>query len=186
MPVAWVIAPYRAGERSQVRALALALAARGFSVREIELEYRPWAVWPHVRGADSLAGLRPACRDRLHPPWPDVVVSSGVRNEPVCRWIRAAGGGHTRYVHVGKPWAAPERFDLVVTTPQYRVPDHPQVLNNDLTLHALDEAALEGARARWQGQFAGLPRPWTGVLVGGNSGPFTLGERAARSLLQQA
>lgn len=186
MPAAWVIASYRAGEASQVKALAQALSVRGYSIREITLSYRPWGVWPHLLEQASLAGLTSACRGQLQAPWPDLIITSGVRNEPVCRWIRKASGGRARYVHVGKPWAALDSYDLIITTPQYRAPEHPRVLNNALTLHGLNAAALTAARQQWQDRFSVLPKPWTGVLIGGDSGPFTLGPRAAERLLQQA
>jgi hypothetical protein len=186
MPAAWVIASYRAGEASQVKALAQALSVRGYSIREITLSYRLWGVWPHLLEQASLAGLTPACRGQLQAPWPDLIITSGVRNEPVCRWIREASGGRARYVHVGKPWAALDSYDLIVTTPQYRAPEHPRVLNNALTLHGLNAAALMAAGQQWQDRFSVLPKPWTGVLIGGDSGPFTLGPRAAERLLQQA
>jgi mitochondrial fission protein ELM1 len=186
MPAAWIIASYRAGEASQVGALAQALSVRGYTIREITLAYRLWGVWPHLLEQASLAGLKPECRGQLRAPWPDLIVTSGVRNEPVCRWIRDASGGHTRYVHVGKPWAALDSYDLIITTPQYRAAEHPAVLNNALTLHGLNAAALEAAGQQWQARFSALPQPWTGVLIGGDSGPFTLGPRAAKRLLQEA
>jgi mitochondrial fission protein ELM1 len=186
MPAAWIIASYRAGEASQVKALARALSARGYTIREITLSYRLWGVLPHLLEQASLAGLTPECRSQLRAPWPDLIITSGVRNEPVCRWIRNASGGRARYVHVGKPWAALNSYDLIITTPQYRAPQHPRVLNNALTLHGLDAAALQAAGQQWRDRFSAMPQPWTGVLIGGDSGPFTLGPRAAERLLQQA
>ena len=35
-----------------------------------------------------------------------------------------------------------ERFDLVVTTPQYRLAEHPRVLQNSVTLHRVSAARL--------------------------------------------
>jgi len=183
MPVIWLIDAYRAGERGQVRALVDAL---GWPCETRVLAYRTPVFWPHLFGRDSLAGLEAASAAQLTPPWPDLVVSSGVRNEPVCRWIRRQSGGHTRYVHVGRPWGPLDGFDLVVTTPQYRVPDHPRVLQNSLTLHAIDADKLAAARARWQETFADLPRPFFAVIAGGDSGPFTLGPRAAARLGREA
>ncbi len=183
MPVVWLIDPYRAGERGQVHALVNAL---GWPSETRQLEYRQHVFLPHVLGQATLRGLTTDARSRLAPPWPDLVVSCGVRNEPVCRWIRAASGGRTRYVHVGRPWGPLDTFDLVVTTPQYRVPMHPRVLHNQLTLHSITPDLLEGARAEWEPVFAALPRPWVSVLVGGNSGPFTFGPRAAARLAHDA
>jgi mitochondrial fission protein ELM1 len=187
MPAVWTIDAYRAGERGQVRALAEAASeALGWEQKTIALEYRSWAAWPHLLRQSSLAGLRRASRRALVPPWPGLVISSGVRNEPVARWLRQASGGRTRYVHVGRPWGPLEEFDLVVTTPQYRVPEHERVVHNELTLHGVDRERLARAGENWAARFAPLPRPWIAVLVGGDSGPYTLGRRAAARLLEAA
>lgn len=187
MPAIWLIDAYRAGERGQVRALAEAAAGTlGWTLEERRLDYRPWVLWPHLLRQASLAGLRRVSRRALAPPWPALAISAGVRNEPVGRWLRQASGGRTRYVHVGRPWGPLDAFDLLVTTPQYRVPDHERVLQNELTLHGLDPQRLARAGEAWAARFAPLPRPWIGVLVGGDSGPYTLGPRAAGRLLERA
>ncbi len=187
MPVIWLIDAYRAGERGQVRALAEAVAASlGWPLRRIALDYRSHVVLPHVIGAASIAGLTSASRTQLTEPWPDLVITCGVRNEPVCRWIREQSGGRTRYLHLGRPWASLDSFDMVVTTPQYRVPDRPNVVNNQLTLHSLDGKRLQAAAERWAPEFAALPQPYITVNIGGNSGPFTFGPRAARRLAREA
>jgi len=183
MPVIWLIDAYRAGERGQVRALVDAV---DWPCETRVLEYRKPVFWPHLFGGASVAGITAESRRQLRAPWPDVVVSSGVRNEPVCRWIREQSGGRTRYVHVGRPWGPLDAFDLVVTTPQYRVPDRPNVVNNNLTLHSVTSARLEQAGAVWSETFADLPRPRFAVIVGGDSGPFTLGPKAAARLGREA
>ncbi|MFN2329433.1 MAG: mitochondrial fission ELM1 family protein [Chromatocurvus sp.] len=187
MPAIWLIDAYRAGERRQVRALATAASdALGWPCRTLQLGYRQNVFWPHLLRQASLTGVQRADRQKLSAPWPDLVITTGVRNEPVGRWLRQASGGHTRYVHVGRPWGRLQDFDLLVTTPQYRVPQHHSVLHNDLTLHDLTAEGLARSAAAWGPRFADLPRPWIGVLVGGDSGPYTLGPRAADRLLDQA
>ncbi len=183
MPVVWLIDAYRAGERSQVRALVEAL---GWPCEIRALDYRKWDVLTHLLPGGSLRGIRRASRESLQPPWPDLVISCGVRNEPVCRWIRAQSGGRSRYVHIGRPWADPSAFDLVITTPQYRVPDRPNVVRNTLTLHQVSQPRMAQGAVEWADAWSHLPRPFTGVLVGGDSGPFTLGPKAASRLAQQA
>ena len=183
MPVIWLLDAYRAGERGQVRALVEAL---DWPCEIKVLSYHKHVFWPHVLGWDTLRGITAESAAMLRPPWPDLVISCGVRNEPVCRWIRAQSGGRTRYVHVGRPWAALNSFDLVITTPQYRVPQRPNVLNNMQTLHSVTPQSLLLARAEWAATFAHWPRPYFAVIVGGNSGPFTLGRKAAARLAQQA
>ena len=187
MPAIWLIDAYRAGERGQVRALAESLARLpGWTLRTLSLEYRTAVVWPHVFGTSSLSGITASTAAQLHAPWPDLVITCGVRNEPVCRWLRRQSSGQTRYVHVGRPWGPLHQFDLVITTPQYRVADAPNVLNNALTLHQLDASRLARAAATAQARYADLGGPYIAVNLGGNSGPFTLGPKAARRLAQQA
>ena len=183
MPVIWLIDAYRAGERGQVRALVEAL---GWPYETRVLSYRKERFWPHLLCRDSVQGITDEAARSLQAPWPDLVISCGVRNEPVCRWIRAQSGGHTRYIHVGRPWAALETFDLVITTPQYRVPPRANVVNNMLTLHSVTAQRLATARSTWSDAFEALPRPCFAVIAGGNSGPFTFGPKAAAHLGRQA
>ena len=187
MPVIWLIDAYRAGERGQVRALANALSeSLGWPCETKVLSYRGHVFLPHLLGLSTVRGITTESAATLCAPWPDLVISCGVRNEPVCRWIRERSGGHSRYVHVGRPWASLDAFDLVVTTPQYRVPRRDNVVNNLLTLHSVSPDKLEQARAEWEQAFVDLPRPRCAVIAGGDSGPFTLGPRAAARLGRQA
>jgi mitochondrial fission protein ELM1 len=102
-----------------------------------------------------------------------------MRNEPVGRWIREQSGGRTRLVHIGRPWARPEWFDLLITTPQYRLPRRDNILHNTGTLHQVSAARLAAAAERHRARYAYLDPPYIGVILGGDSGPYTLGPRAA-------
>ena len=166
-----------------MRALADAL---GWPWEEKQLVYRKWAFRTNLFRGNDLSGI-----DRLHSspldgPWPDLILSAGMRNEPVCRWIRNQSGGKTRIVHIGRPWADTEQFDLVITTPQYRLPHRHNVLQNMLPLHRINTQLLDDTREAWSDKLAHLPKPLIAVIVGGNSGPYTLGVKAARRLARQA
>ena len=182
-PRVWLIDAYRAGERSQMLALAEAL---GWPFEVKRLSYRKSEFRTSLFRGSDLRGIRRERSSPLASPWPDLVISAGMRNEPVCRWIRHQSGGGTRIVHIGRPWAAAQRFDLVITTPQYRLPEHPRVLQNTATLHRVSTARLAEAAAAWSGKFSHLPCPRIGVILGGNSGPYTLGPRSARDIARQA
>ncbi len=182
MPTVWIIKPYRAGEQAQVSALATAL---GWPVVTKQLEYRSWVVLPHLLGSASIAGINGDSQHQLTAPWPDFVISCGVRNEPVCRWIREQSGGHTRYIHVGRPWGPLEGFDLVITTPQYRIPQRDNVVQNTLTLNNAHHYGTKPSSDE-DAALSDLPGPRIAVLAGGNSGPFTFGPNSARRLLTQA
>jgi mitochondrial fission protein ELM1 len=182
-PRVWCVAGYRAGERSQILGLAEAL---GWPFEVKTLIHRPWDWVPGLTRRVSLAGVDRASRAQLAPPWPDLVISAGMRNEPVCRWIKARSGGRTRLVQIGRPWVHYRELDLVITTPQYRLPERHDVLQNLGTIHRVTPQSLAAAAAEWAPRFAALPRPRIGVIVGGHSGPYTLGPGAAARLGRMA
>jgi hypothetical protein len=182
-PRVWLLMGHRAGDNSQVEALGEAL---GWPFQIQRFVYHAWerlVNWPF---ASTLAGVVKSRSSVLRPPWPDLVISAGRRNEPIARWIRNQAGGRVRLVHVGRPWARLDSWDLVVTTPQYRLPHLPNVLHNEAPLHRVTPDRLAGAAAAFEGRIAHLPRPWIVVLAGGPSGPYPFDERAGTRLARQA
>lgn len=181
----WCLLGKKAGDNTQVRALADEL---GYGYVEKHILARPWELLTHIGDWSTLAGIDRKASADLSSPWPDLVISAGRRNEPVARWIKRQSGGRTRLVHMGRPWAPLDAWDLVVTTPQYFLPERDNILHNSLPLHRLSAAELRAAGAGAQARFAELPRPWIAVLVGGDSGRFVmtpakggrLGELASR------
>jgi mitochondrial fission protein ELM1 len=182
-PRVWAVMCYRAGENSQIRALAHAL---GWPYEEKRLHYRWWGYLVDVWRGTKLLGIDRKRSSALQPPWPDLIVSAAMRNEPVCRWIRRQSGGRARYVHLGKPWAEVSSFDLVITVPEYPVPDRPNVLRNSFSLHQVSEARLTEAASSWGPRLAHLPRPYLAVLVGGYSGAYALDPEKAERLAREA
>ncbi len=179
----WVLLGHKAGDNNQVLALAEAL---GWPYEEKRLRYRRTELLSNLLLGATLSGIRRAHSSTLAAPWPDLLITAGRRNEPVARWVGKRSGGHTRVVHLGRPWAHPRSFDLVVTTPQYRVPPAANVLLNELPLHRVGAERLEAARRRWQSALEGLPRPRIALMVGGNSGPYTLDTETAQRLAAAA
>lgn len=165
-PVVWTLLGQKAGDNNQVLALAESL---GWGWIEKHLQYISLELIPNRLLKVTLLGLKKEQSDELAPPWPDLVISAGRRNEPVARWIRKQTCGHCRLVHIGRPWSRPKHFDLIVTTPQYDLPKTPNVLYNELPLHRIDQQKLAAAAQRWKPGFAHLPDPLLAVLVGGNS-----------------
>ncbi len=181
-PRVWLVSGYRAGERSQMLALAEAL---GWPYELKQLTYRRRGFTASLLRGSDLRGIRPGLSSALQPPWPELVISAGMRNEPVVRWIRAQSGGRTRLVHIGRPWARPETFDLVITTPQYRLPAQASILHNTMTLSQVTATRLALEADTWRPYYAHLPEPYLGVVLGGHSGPYTLGTNTAARTARQ-
>jgi hypothetical protein len=139
----------------------------------------------HARPRPTLAAVDRAASDPLEAPWPDLVLTAGRRNELVARHVREASRGQARLVHVGRPWSNPNQFDLVISSRQYMLDPSDRVLVNDLPLHDVDARSLAPERARWEPRFAHLPRPWTVLLTGGNSGPLVFTTARASELGRQ-
>jgi hypothetical protein len=77
-------------------------------------------------------------------------------------------------------------FDLIVTTAQYFLPAAPNVLCNRLPLHGLTRDRLDAAAKVWAPRLAHLPRPWTAVMIGGDSGPYVFTPDKGARLGRQA
>ena len=180
-PRVWVLQSNRVGETVHTIALADAL---GWPCEVKRFAYRDYV--PHFMLSASLMGVVRSRSSELSPPWPDVVISAGLRNEAVARWIAKHADRPVRLVYLGRTWARLEHFDLVITTPQYRLQDHPHVLQNSMTVHRVTEQRLTEAAANLTPRLADLPAPYIAVLVGGSSGPYTLGRRVADRLGYQA
>lgn len=172
-PKIWCLLGRKAGDNTQVRALADTLAEEtGWGYEEKHIYARPWELLTHLTLGATLAGIDQSASSELAAPWPDLVISAGRRNEPVARWIKQQSGGSARLVHLGRPWAPLDTWDLIVTTPQYFLPQQTNILHNSLPLHRMTAATATQAAEEWQAVCARLPRPWIAVLVGGDSGRF--------------
>ena len=177
-PSIWVLHSTGLGANRQLTTLASAIG--GHPIVKDTLD-RPWRAF-----CDRLLGSRSkiptAKRAYLHAPWPDLVLFGGGRSWLDAVRIRAASGGVSRIVCVGRPGAPLDSVDLTLTTPQYGLPDHPRVLHLDLPLNFHDQARLDAASPDWSARFEMLPRPWIGVMLGGDSGSYRLNAEAARAL----
>ncbi|ABL00365.1 mitochondrial fission ELM1 family protein [Pelobacter propionicus] len=177
-PRVWILLGQKGGDNAQVRTLANLL---GWPCTEKQLCFNGLSRRFNILLGASLDSL--TCDSApLEPPWPSLVISIGKRSVPAARWIKRRSGEITRLVHLGRPWAPLSWFDLVVTTPQYRLPSRPNVIHNTLPVIRHEPQCLSNAGIVWAERFRALPRPWTAFLVGGPSRPFTLDQHTAASL----
>jgi uncharacterized protein len=165
----WLLMGHRTGDNAQVLALGEAL---GWPFEIKRFVYSRCERIVSLTGRTTLAGVVQERSSPLRAPWPDLVITAGSRNEPIARWIRRQNGGATRLVHLGRPWGALDRWDLVITTPQYQLPERANVLHNTSPLHRVTRARLDQEVERWKPQLPALPRPRIAVLAGGPSGPY--------------
>ena len=183
-PRTWLLLGAKPGDNGQVLALAEAL---GWPFEAKRMAYRPTELLTNRLLGVTLLGLDPARSSPLEPPWPELVITAGRRNEPVARWIRRQAGGRDRVklVHIGRPWAPLDEFDLIVTTPQYALPERPPVLHTEAPMHRINAARLAEAALAWRDRLKALPEPWIAVMLGGHVGRWTFDVPAGRELAER-
>ena len=178
----WVLLGDRPGDNAQVVTLARAL---GLECEEKRLRHNLFYVLPNWLLGASFLSLKRSASVSLDPPWPDVVIAIGQRSVPIARAIRARSGGEARHIHLGRPRAALHHFDLLITTPQYKMPERENVLHVDLPLQFPAPATLKHETSRWREHLSNVPKPRIALLVGGNITPYRF-DRAAIDTLASA
>ena len=118
-----LLGPHR-GDNNQVLALAEAL---DLPFEQKVLRYNQLRRVPPSLLGPTFKSVTADCRAQLEGNAPDLTISTGLRSVPVVRELRRRSA-KTRAVHLGFPRISPRYFDLVVPTPEYPVPDAPNVL----------------------------------------------------------
>ena len=155
----WVLLGNRHGDNRQLLAIAEALHR---PYRVVQLRFKRGARLPPARWFAQR--LTWSAETALAPPWPRAVLAAGRKSVPAALWIRRASGGRSRLIHVNRPWAPLAWFDLVVTTPQYALPERANVLTNLLPF--VPPRTPEPLPASFAARAAALPRPWTAIWPG--------------------
>lgn len=183
VPKVWVLLAEKAGGNGQLMSLADALE---WPYETKQLRYNSLNHCPNLFLGPSILSVDRRRSSALEPPWPDLVIASSRRSAPVARWIKKQSGGRARLVHLIHTQAPLHLFDLIITTPQYRLPQRPNVLHNTAPLNRPAPDRLAAAASRWQVRLGNLPRPYTALLVGGNSSVYELDAATATILARQA
>ncbi len=182
-PRTWLLASPHQGDNSQLLALAQALDWP-FEIKH--LRFKRGEKLLRFAKAATLAAVDQQNSDELLLPGPDLVLLSGRPNEAVAFWIKRHLNPAVKLVFIGTPQWPLDRYDLVIATPQYALPQRENILHIPLPLHGVNADALDAARAEWAARFAHLPKPHIAVLIGGSSGPYVFTAAAARRLVQEA
>lgn len=159
----WVLLGHRTGDNKQLLRLASEL---GVPFRSIHVHYNRLHLLPPGLLGASLRSLSAESREQIQPPWPRLVLGVGHRSVPVALAIRRLSGGKSKLVRLGNPRIDPSHFDLVVTTPQYRLPNRSNVIQLPLGINTAAGVQPTPDEAKW---LASFPRPHRLLLIGGNT-----------------
>lgn len=161
-PTIWILSRGRRGDLDQMLALARA-TGWPFTVKTL-----------HFAGPEIPVLSRLLLREKLSPPWPDLVLCAEASPSVIAQEVKRASNGRTLIVCLGRPAGAPGRFDRVITTAQYRIPAAANVVELAMPLAEATEPA---------GGSTGGPMA---LLVGGPAFPDLLDAGAAEKLATDA
>jgi uncharacterized protein len=170
----WILTAGRVGDLKQMQVLAKAL---GWACEMKELSFASQTL-------TSLPALSPrlmtaGSKAILGGPLPDLVLAAESRTAAVALSLKAASGGRTKAICIGRPRGRLTAFDLIVTTPQYELPRADNIIELALPL-------TDAAQPASSGRFDHLPHPHVLLMVGGSSAPFILDAAVAGRLAQDA
>ncbi len=168
-PHVWILWRRRKGDLDQMLSLVKAV---GWTHEIKRLEFRG----PDIPALAPL--LLAAGSDPLTAPWPDVVMCAEALPSIIARRLKQNSGGKLKTVCIGRPAGTPDAFDLVITTPQYRIPKSDNVVELSMPLaDSKNDHAPPAYRPMPQG-------PLIAVLVGGVSFPDGLDGLTASQLVR--
>ncbi len=119
-----LLGPHR-GDNNQILALAEAF---GMPFEEKQLSYNALRRVPPALLGATFTSLDVQSRRQVEGEPPDLTISTGLRSVPIVRELKRRSAGKMRAVHLGFPRIHPRHFDLVVTTPEYPVPEASNVM----------------------------------------------------------
>lgn len=158
----WALMSDQAGDNAQVLALAEELGLP-FDTKLVRYTWRRRLAGNNRR--ISLGSIDRESRERLVPPWPDLMIMAGPRGQPLGRYVKRASGGRTKLVLIGRPRVRASSFDLIFDTRQYRLPNAPNIRLLPLVMSRY-RAPIEPTEEE-RGWIDSLPRPHLLLMIGG-------------------
>ena len=142
----WLVIGDKLGDNAQVEIVADAL---GWPVERKVMRFLTQYQTGKPPFKPSLYHIDKAASAALEPPWPDLVLTVGRRPSMVAMWVKEQSGRRTKVAIIGRPRRMLRDFDLVLATPQYRLPQRDNVVRLDLPLMRVDPAKVAAAAAAW-------------------------------------
>jgi len=164
-PTCWVMSDGRAGIENPCLGLAEALGLSPI-VKRVRLR-SPWRqTTPYLPLPGIHLPLDPSS-DRLDPPWPDLLISSG-RQAVALSMAVGRRSPRTVRVHIQNPGVPFNRFDLV-SLPRHDGKSGANLVQSIGAIHRVTAAKLSAAAQEWAHLAVGKGRPLVSVLIGGSN-----------------
>lgn len=182
----WVLADDRPGNTTQSVGLAQALGW-SYEIKTVHftpasrLRQRLFGMW-----GTSALGLDRTRSAPLVPPWPDIVIATGWRPAFIARWIRRQNEGKTFLIQLGRKGGhVANLFDVVLTCSYCHLPSHPNRIEIAAPITRVTAERLAEERTQWRHLFAGAPRPYVMLTVGGTTSRHVWDATVAQRLAEE-
>lgn len=163
---AWIIIDDKTGNANQAKAIVKALKCE-YQVKNICYNFLSFL--PNRLKFNSLIGVDLLHSDKINPPFPDIIISSGRKTAAVNGYIKSKNPG-VFSVHIMNPNLNFDIFDLVC------LPEHDNYSgkkdNVISTIGApcyLDKYEIEKAGKILDEKFKNLPKPFICLMIGGKT-----------------
>lgn len=164
-PRCWVVSDGRAGIENPCLGLAEALGLSP-SVKRVALR-SPWRQTTPYLPLPGIGWALTATSDRLDPPWPDLLISSG-RQAVALSIAIGRRSPRTVRVHIQNPGVPFDRFDLI-SLPRHDGKSGSNLVESIGAIHRVTPEKLADAAVEWAPLAAGLARPLVAVMIGGSN-----------------
>lgn len=165
---AWILSDGKAGHEAQSLGIAEAL---GLTPQLKRLEPRRLfaALAPYTL-------IDPHEKQRVAPPYPDIVIACGRRTLPYLRHVKRASAGRAFTVYVNAP-AMNSRTADVIVAPRHDGLRGDNVIAPPTPANRLTPALLAHTRADPDPRIRALPEPRVALLIGGDSRHYRFSDR---------
>lgn len=177
-PRSWILTDGKQGMESQCLGLMEALDLEPEILR-IAPRF-PWSILPPQLWAAPLSAPGPD-GDRLAPPWPDLLISTGRQTVAPALAIKQQQKDRMVAVQLQNPTVGAARFDLVIT-PAHDDLSGANVVSTLGALHRITPDRLKAEAALFSDRYTALPRPLVAVLLGGDNRQFRMNAASADRL----
>jgi len=176
----WALTEKLPGTHSQVLGLSEAIGLP--TLHKICKRRWPWG-WLGFSLRNPLTELTPDS-DSLTPPWPDLIISCGRRSAPLALAIKKESRGKSFCLHIQDPLFNHAAFDLIIA-PEHDNIKGPNIIANRGALHYVTQEKIDNSLKAHASLFKDLPKPYSSVLLGGNTHRYKMTEEALNDLIEK-
>lgn len=175
----WVLIDDRVGNKNQAIGLADALNEPYITKK---LNYNFFSIFPNFLLGKNDFYINKSTSDKLDPPFPELVISSGRRTAPIALRIKEKSP-KTKIVQIMRPAIEDEKFDLIILPQHDKYYGTTNVYRTIGAINKITPQILEASLKEFRNNFSQLSLRIISVIIGGSSKRYKFNKKDADSLV---